>query len=110
MKFYLRRIVSETLLTFEELATLLIQIEATLNACPLETLTDDPQDVSGLTLGHFLIGYVLMTVPESSLGNISTRSLAVYSTADAIILEAMFHTLFSTSTGNLQMASSIEHA
>lgn len=75
-KFHLRRTVGETLLTFEELTTLLSQIEAILNSRPLEPLTDDPSDVSALTPGHFLIGNALTTVPEPSLLKLNESRLA----------------------------------
>ncbi|XP_071652529.1 uncharacterized protein [Temnothorax longispinosus] len=67
VKFHLRRTIGETLLTTEELTTLLTQIEATLNSRPLEPLSDDPEDVSALTPGHFLIGGPITTMPEPSL-------------------------------------------
>lgn len=66
-KFHLHRTVGDTLLTFEELTTLLAQIEAVLSSRRLEPLTDDWQDVLALTPGHFLVGGPLTTVPEQSL-------------------------------------------
>lgn len=55
------------MLTYEELATLLTQIEAVLNSRPLCPLSDDSDDLSALTPGHFLIGEPLTTVPEANL-------------------------------------------
>lgn len=71
-KHHLRRTIGETLLTYEEFSTLLSQIEAILNSGPLEPLSDDPQDVSALTPGHFLIGSALTTLPEPSLEHLTT--------------------------------------
>ncbi|XP_011313282.1 uncharacterized protein [Fopius arisanus] len=67
VKFHLNRTLGEDLLTFEELTTLLSQIEAVLNSRPLEPLTDDPDHCSALTPGHFLIGHAPTTLPEPSL-------------------------------------------
>ena len=55
VKFHLKRVIGETLLTFEEMSTLLVQIEACLNSRPLTPLTDDASDLTALTPGHFLI-------------------------------------------------------
>ncbi|XP_029177147.1 uncharacterized protein LOC114945202 [Nylanderia fulva] len=63
VKFHLRRVIGDTLLTYEEMNTLLIQIEAVLNSRPLSALSDDPTDVSALTPGHFLIGSPLYRSP-----------------------------------------------
>ncbi|KMQ84241.1 hypothetical protein RF55_18125 [Lasius niger] len=49
------------------MSTLLAQVEACLNSRPLQALTDDPDDISALTLGHFLVGAPLLAVLEPSL-------------------------------------------
>ena len=67
VKYHLTRTVGETLLTLEELNTLLIPIEAVLNSRPLEPLSNDPDDISALTPAHFLIGDTMNTTPEPNL-------------------------------------------
>ncbi|XP_071582286.1 uncharacterized protein, partial [Temnothorax nylanderi] len=67
VKFHLKRVVGDKLLTFEEMNTWLTQIEATLNSRPLSPLTDDPEDLNALTPGHFLIGGAPSIIPEPSL-------------------------------------------
>ncbi|XP_015123490.1 uncharacterized protein LOC107045672 [Diachasma alloeum] len=76
VKFHLSRTVRDTSLTFEELSTLLIQIEAVLNYSPLQALSEDTDDVSCLTPGHFLIGEAPITLPEPSLGDINVGRLS----------------------------------
>ena len=54
-------------LTFEEMSTILVQIEACLNSrplIPLNIVNDCVADV--LTPGHFLIGQSLTALPDSS--------------------------------------------
>ncbi|XP_051153762.1 uncharacterized protein LOC127277018, partial [Leptopilina boulardi] len=63
LKHHLRRTIGETLLTFEELGTYMCEIEAIVNSRPLTPMTMDPNDVSVLTPGHFLIGEPLTTIP-----------------------------------------------
>ncbi|XP_071571324.1 uncharacterized protein [Temnothorax nylanderi] len=67
VKHHLRRVVGESTLTFEELSTLLAQIEACLNSRPIQALSDDPDDITALTPGHFLVGSAVVAVPEPSL-------------------------------------------
>ncbi|XP_071653060.1 uncharacterized protein [Temnothorax longispinosus] len=75
-KHHLRRVIGEATLTYEEMATLLSQVEACLNSRPLQALTDDPEDLSPLTPGHFLIGSALSVVPEPSLTEEKTARLS----------------------------------
>ncbi|CAF4927804.1 unnamed protein product [Pieris macdunnoughi] len=73
-KFHLKRIVGDSTLTFEEMTTVLSQIEACLNSRPLSILPGDTTDPSPLTPGHFLVGEPLVVIPEASYeqSNIST--------------------------------------
>ena len=64
MKVHLSRIVSDVNLTFEELTTVLAQVEACLNSRPLVALPADDDGVDALTPGHFLIGRPLEALPD----------------------------------------------
>ncbi|XP_045540972.1 uncharacterized protein LOC123722619 [Papilio machaon] len=64
VKTHLLRVLGNTTLTFEEMITLLAQIEACLNSRPICELNDDPNDVAVLTPSHFLIGEPLVAVPQ----------------------------------------------
>lgn len=75
-KHHLRRVVGETTLTYEEMATFLAQVEACLNSRPIQALSDDPGDLAALTPGHFLIGAPIIAVPEPLIGDEQIPPLA----------------------------------
>ncbi|XP_043493624.1 uncharacterized protein LOC122518642 [Polistes fuscatus] len=76
IKYYLKRTISDTLLTFEDFSTFLAQVEAVLNSRPLSSLSEDPDDIRALTPGNFIRGEVLTTIPEPSLIDISDSRLS----------------------------------
>ena len=66
IKTHLRKIIGNVKLTFEELSTLLTQIEACLNSRPLVPFPGDDDGIEALTPGHFLIGRPLQALPDNS--------------------------------------------
>lgn len=74
VKHHLKRTVTSTL-TFEEITTLVIQIEAILNSRPLTPISTDPEDLNALTPGHFLIGDAITTQPIYDLTDIKINRL-----------------------------------
>lgn len=78
-KFHLKRILPVNIkLTFEEMMTLLTQIEAILNSLPLVPLSSDPSDFDALTPAHFLIGRRLTSLPDSNVMDINENRLSRY--------------------------------
>jgi hypothetical protein len=51
-------------ISYEDLVTFLAQVEAILNYRPLTTISSDPNYVSALTHGRFLVGRPLNAIPE----------------------------------------------
>ncbi|XP_072744812.1 uncharacterized protein [Anoplolepis gracilipes] len=76
VKYHLRRVIGNQILTYEKMTTFLTQVEAILNSRPLCALTDDPDDLNVLTPAHFLIGSSLATVLKPSLENVKISHLS----------------------------------
>ncbi|GBP88534.1 hypothetical protein EVAR_21742_1 [Eumeta japonica] len=77
-KFHMKRVLGNTHLTYEELSTLFVQIEAILNSRPLVPMSPDPNDFSPLTPGHFLIGRPLTSLPSPDLQDANPSRLHRY--------------------------------
>ena len=84
MKRHLSRIVGETKLNFEELATVLCQIEACLNSRPLIPLPGDV-NVDILTPGHFLIGKPVEAIPDPDLPERPMSSMRRWNLCQTIV-------------------------
>lgn len=67
VKYHLSRTIANAVYNYEELTTILTQIEACLNSRPICPMSDDPEDLSPLTPGHFLIGAPLTSPPDVDL-------------------------------------------
>ncbi|EFA07702.1 hypothetical protein TcasGA2_TC002178 [Tribolium castaneum] len=65
----------EQILTFEELYTVLTQIESVLNSRPLCPVSADPNDFSVLTPGHFLTLEPFSASPDSDLSSLKINRL-----------------------------------
>lgn len=67
IKFHLKRVVGNKTLTFEELYTVLTQIEACLNSRPICALSENVEELEILTPAHFLIGNSLLASVGSDI-------------------------------------------
>lgn len=66
-KFHIRRVVGNANLTYEELSTVLAQVEAVLNSRPMSPMSTDPNDLLPLSPAHFLIGRPLTAPAHQDL-------------------------------------------
>ncbi|XP_062538031.1 uncharacterized protein LOC134206343 [Armigeres subalbatus] len=62
-------------ITYEDMCTLLAQIEKCLYSRPLVLIPTDPADLEVLTPGHFLVGTSLQAVPDYNLCDIPDNRL-----------------------------------
>ncbi|XP_050054367.1 uncharacterized protein LOC126549384 [Aphis gossypii] len=84
-KHHLLRITGSAKINFEELTTMLCQIEACLNSRPLTSQSSDPESFAVLTPAHFLVGGCLTLPPEPADGgrqNVPETHRKVVSTQD----------------------------
>ncbi|XP_050296650.1 uncharacterized protein LOC126736367 [Anthonomus grandis grandis] len=73
-KHHLKRVLhNDHPLNFEEMYTLLVQVEAVLNSRPLISLSPDPNDLEALTPAHFIIGQPMTALPQRNLEDSHTN-------------------------------------
>lgn len=70
-KTLLTKVLHNHRLVYDELSTVLAEIEAILNSRPLSAMCNDPNDLQPLTAGHFLTGAPLRCINDSILKNSS---------------------------------------
>lgn len=76
LKTHMARVIGDQVLTYEELYTLVVQIEALLNSRPLCALSTDPNDLGSLTPGHFLTLEPLTAPPDPDLSHLRISRLS----------------------------------
>ncbi|XP_062557876.1 uncharacterized protein LOC134222728 [Armigeres subalbatus] len=75
-KLLFKRTIGSHTLLYDEMLTVLTQMEAVMNSRPLTPLSNDPDDYEALTPGHFLIQRPLTAIPEPDLDGIPENILA----------------------------------
>ncbi|XP_024881254.1 uncharacterized protein LOC112460690 [Temnothorax curvispinosus] len=83
-KYHMTRIIGQAHLTFEEMQTVLCEVEAILNSRPLTQLSADPNDLAYLSPGHFLVGTALNSFPCHDLQDINKNRLTRWQRVEQI--------------------------
>jgi len=77
-KHHFKRVVGESLFTFEELNTFVVEVEGILNSRPITSISSDPNDLLVLSPAHCLIGKALTSLPESDLLSVPDNRLSTW--------------------------------
>ncbi|XP_018400958.1 PREDICTED: uncharacterized protein LOC108771320 [Cyphomyrmex costatus] len=77
-KHHFKRVVGDSLFTFEELDTFTTEVEGILNSRPITSLSSDPNDILVLTPAHYLIGKPLISLPEGNLSHVPVNRLSTW--------------------------------
>jgi hypothetical protein len=85
VKYHLRRVIGNHILSLEDFQTVLCQVEAILNSRPLCAMSSDPSDLNVLTPAHFLIGEPLTAIPEPDLTSIKVNRLSHWQQSQQIV-------------------------
>ncbi|CAK1593694.1 unnamed protein product [Parnassius mnemosyne] len=85
IKTHLYRVIGQQILTFEELQTVLSQIESILNSRPLTVLSSDPSDPAALTPAHFLHTVPLDFLPAPDIDDSIPHLLTRYELLDKLV-------------------------
>lgn len=86
-KSHLKKVIGDSTLTYEELSTVLTQVEACLNSRPLTVLSDNPDDPLPMTPGHFLIGEPLLNVCDEDYSKRNCTALERWNLVQKMVNE-----------------------
>ena len=115
VKTHLVRVIGHQILTYEELLTLVSQVEAMLNSRPLHPVSSDPNDLTALTPGHFLTFAPLIALPEPDLEDVPVNRLTRWQLVQSFVKciwsrwsAEYLHTLHQRSKWSAEKPNSIE--
>ncbi|XP_055715003.1 uncharacterized protein LOC129809212 [Phlebotomus papatasi] len=74
-KYHLKRILGQTPLNYEEMCTVLCQVEAVLNSRPIIPVSSSVDDPPYITPGHFLLGAPPAQLPDPTLHHLPINHL-----------------------------------
>lgn len=85
VKNHLFKVIGKQLLSYEELNTVIIQIECLLNSRPLTVLSSDPAEPTALTPSHFLNTAPLSSLPAAQVESENVNLLHRHALLDKIV-------------------------
>ncbi|XP_055605004.1 uncharacterized protein LOC129753231 [Uranotaenia lowii] len=90
-KRHLYRQLGNIRLSFEDMVTVLTEIEAAMNSRPLVPMSEDPNDLSCLTPAHFLIGSTMHALQEPDLTSFPDNNLDHYQSLQKAVQQFWHH-------------------
>ncbi|XP_030746817.1 uncharacterized protein LOC115875489 [Sitophilus oryzae] len=103
-KYHLKRVLNDQKLTFEELYTVIIQVEACLNSRPITPVSESADDLEILTPGHFLMGSSPSALPQEDIKGHNPNRLQRYQLLTQFI-QSFWKRWQTEYLGNLQQRS-----
>ncbi|XP_012064510.1 PREDICTED: uncharacterized protein LOC105627842 [Atta cephalotes] len=75
---HFKRVVGDSLFTFEQLNTFIIKVEDILNSRLITSVSSDPYDLLALIPAHCLIGKSITSLPEDNLLSVPDNRLSTW--------------------------------
>lgn len=85
VKTHLLKVVGQQILTFDELNTMLAQVEALLNSRPMYALSSDPSEPTALTPAHFLNTKPLVFLPAREVTETRLHLISRHELTDQLV-------------------------